>query len=177
MPAATRSRSILWLMPVIFALHDGEELLTMPGWIRAHDAPLQELAASSRVGSMAISSLARSGAGVAVAIGLVSAVVLIVTVGATRSARPGWLYAYAATLGVLALHVVSHVGQAVLFGGYVPGLYGAVLAVLPGSVVIYARLFREGMLTPRGAAVSAAAGALAAGPIVLAAHSLGRLVG
>lgn len=24
---------VLWLLPLVFVIHDGEELLTMPGWI------------------------------------------------------------------------------------------------------------------------------------------------
>jgi hypothetical protein len=24
---------VLWILPLVFAIHDGEELLTMPAWI------------------------------------------------------------------------------------------------------------------------------------------------
>jgi hypothetical protein len=47
------------------------------------------------------------------------------------------------------------VGQALLFGGYVPGLVGGVVAVVPGALVIYRRLFAAGLLSLKTAIVSA----------------------
>jgi hypothetical protein len=178
MPALDDVRRILWTLPVVFVIHDGEELLTMPAWIAAHGPQLARMAQSSAAARRAVASLATTTPAVAVAIGAVFAVVLAVTVGATRSVGRGfWWHAYAAVLGVLFLHVYTHVFQAVLVGGYVPGLYGAVFAVLPGGAYLYRRLFRAGVLTLRAAAVDAVIGVAVALPGVLGAHALGRLVG
>ena len=171
-------RRVLWIMPLVFAIHDGEELLTMPGWIAAHRAELAHLAERSALATRAVGSLATTTPSVAAAIAAVAAVVVAVTAGASRSPGRGWWWhAYLAVLGVLSLHVYTHVFQAMLFGGYVPGLYGAVLAVLPGSAYLYRRLFRAGRLDLKSAAMDAAIGVALAVPGVLAAHALGRLLG
>jgi hypothetical protein len=169
-------RRVLWIMPLVFAIHDGEELLTMPAWIAAHRAALDALAARSAIVSRLVASLSTTTRSVAVAIGIAAAVVLAVTVAASRSPGRGWgWHAYLAVLGVLFLHVYTHVLQAVFFAGYVPGLYGAVFAALPGTAYLYRRLFRAGVLDLKTAARDAALGVVLAVPAVGAAHALGRL--
>jgi len=168
-------RRVLWIVPLVFVIHDGEELLTMPGWIAAHRAQLAHLAQPSALAARAVGSLSTTTPSVALAIAVVAIVVLAVTVGASRSPGRGWWWhAYLAVLGVSFLHVYTHVLQAVLFGGYVPGLYGAVFAVLPGSAYVYRRLFRAGVLDLKMAARDAAIGIALVLPFVLAAHALGR---
>jgi hypothetical protein len=170
-------RRVLWILPFVFAIHDGEELMTMPAWIAAHRSELEGLAARSTIAASAIGSLSTTTPSVSVAIGIAAAVVLAVTVAGSRSPGRGWgWHAYLAVLGVLFLHVYTHVLQAVLFGGYVPGLYGAVFAVLPGSAYVYRRLFRAGVLDLKTAARDAALGLVLAIPAVVAAHAAGRLL-
>jgi uncharacterized protein with HXXEE motif len=169
---------VLWLLPLVFVLHDGEELLTMPEWIAAHRLDLEQLGQQSAVAARLVRSLATTTPEVAVGIGFLFLLVVTVTAGASAVQRPGfWLYAYAGMLGVLFLHVFTHLAQALFFGGYVPGLYGAVLAVLPGSLYIYRRLFQDGLLTWRSATITALIGLGLLLPVALFAHRLGRLLG
>ena len=168
----------LWLLPAAFLVHDGEELLTMPGWITAHREELDQLARLSPLAAHALRSLATTLPQVAVAVASVGALVLVVTAGAALTRRPGfWLYAYASVLGAMFLHVFTHLAQALLVRGYVPGLYAAVLAVLPATTYIYRRLFRARLLTRRSAWVTACVGLALLLPGALAAHGIGRLLG
>ncbi len=168
---------VLWLLPFVFVVHDGEELLTMPGWIERHGPELERLAQTSRLAARLIRTLATSPAQVAVAIGAVFAVIVGVTIGATVARQRGlWFYAYLTVLGALFLHVFTHVAQSIYFGGYTPGVAGAVCAVLPGSLYIYRRLFQAGLLTWRAAVATALLGFALFIPAAIQAHRLGRLL-
>ena len=147
----------------------------MSRWLAVNRERLDDLAQHSPLGKRLISSLPTAPLQVALAIGAVALVVLVATVGAASTRRPGArLYVYAALLGLLFLHVFTHLAQAVVLRGYVPGLFGAVFAVLPGSLYIYKRLFASNLLTIRAAVVTALLGLALFIPGALAAFSLAR---
>jgi hypothetical protein len=113
----------------------------------------------------------------AVAIGAELLLFLIVTAAVWSSPKPGiWLYAYAALLGALFLHVFTHVAQAVVVQGYVPGLVSAILVILPGALYIYKRLFETKLLTLRSAAFAAMVGILLFIPGVILFQQIGRFI-
>ncbi|MFZ0963402.1 MAG: HXXEE domain-containing protein [Terriglobia bacterium] len=168
----------LWLMPVILAVHDGEELATMPGWIARHQRELAQLAGMNKLLAGIVHSLATTTPQMAIAVGFILVIFVAVTAGASLSLRRGpWLYAYSCLLGVLFLHVFTHVGQAILMRGYTPGVVGAVLVIVPGALFIYRRLFAAQLLTWKSAVVTALAGLALFIPGVLMAHGLGRWMG
>jgi hypothetical protein len=133
---------VLWLLPIVFIIHDGEELLTMPGWIVRHQRELDQLARMNETAAEIVRSLPKTTSQVAFAIGFILLLFVVVTIGASCSGKRGfWLYAYASLLGVLFLHVFTHIAQAILIGGYAPGVIGAVIAIIPGTLYLYKRLF------------------------------------
>lgn len=167
---------LFWLLPLVFAIHDTEELVTLPSWFAEHRSALQSVAdrggLAARIAASAPSTTARA----AVAIVFLLVLLLIATLGVTRARGHGtWLYVYSGLLGLLFLHVFTHVAQALLFRGYVPGLYGAILAVLPGSAFIYRRLIAGGLLSWPIAVVTALVGFALFIPGVLAAWAVGRM--
>lgn len=169
---------VLWLLPAVFVVHDGEELLTMPGWVASHRRELDQLASLGGWAAEMVGSLPTSAAQFAVAVGVILLLLVTATAGASMTRRRGfWLYAYAAFLGVLFLHVFTHIAQAFLFGGYVPGLVGAVVAIIPAALYIYGRLFRAGLLTAKSAAATALLGLALFVPGVMLAHQVGRALG
>lgn len=168
---------VLWLLPFVFIIHDGEELLTMPGWIASHQQELNQFAQLNETAAEAVRSLPVTTTRAAVSIGLILVLFVVVTIGATISNRRGfWLYAYACLLGVLFLHVFTHIAQAIIFSGYVPGLIGAVLAVIPGALYIYKRLFEAELLTWKSATVTALIGFGLLIPGALLAQQAGRML-
>lgn len=170
-------RWILWLLPVVFIIHDGEELLTMPGWIASHRKELDQFAQLHETAAEVVRSLPVTTTQAAVSIGFILILFVAVTIGATVSNRRGfWLYAYACLLGVLFLHVFTHVAQAIIFSGYVPGLIGAVSAVIPGALYIYKRLFEAGLLTWKSAMVTALLGFALFIPGALLAQQVGQML-
>jgi hypothetical protein len=173
-----RLARVLWLLPLIFIIHDGEELLTMPGWIANHQQELDQLARMSDIAAEMARSLPTTTSQVAIAIGFILLLFMVITLGASISCRRGfWLYAYAGLLGVLFLHVFTHIGQAILVGGYAPGVIGAVGAIIPGALYIYKRLFEAQLLTLKSAAITAIIGFALFVPGAMLAHQFGRMLG
>jgi hypothetical protein len=169
---------ILWLLPIVFIIHDGEELLTMPSWIASHQQELDQLARMSEVAAKLVRSLPTTTTQIAIAIGFILLLFIVVTVGASMSGKRGfWVYAYASLLGVLFLHVFTHIAQAILVGGYAPGVIGAVAAVIPGTLYIYKRLFEAKLLTLKSAAFAALIGFALFVPGAMMAHQIGRMLG
>ena len=148
----------------------------MPAWFAARSSAFEALSARGGLAARIAASAPTSTARAAVAIGFVLVVLLVATIGVARTQGGAWLWVYSALLGLLFLHVFTHVAQALFFGSYVPGLFGALFAVLPGCAFIYARLFAAGLLDRRTAIVSAVAGFALFLPGVLAAWALGRLL-
>jgi hypothetical protein len=75
------------------------------------------------------------------------------------------------------MHVFTHIAQAIIISGYVPGLLGAIAAIIPGALYIYKRLFDAKLLTWRSAAVTALIGLALFIPGALLAHQIGRVLG
>jgi hypothetical protein len=169
------SLATFWILPAVFAIHDGEELITMGPWLAANRGRLEQLTHHGRLGKRLVASLPTSSVQVAFAIGAVALLVLVATVGAASTRRRGfWLYLYSTILGLLSLHVFTHVAQAVILRSYVPGLLGAVVAVLPGSLIVYKRLIAARLLTARTAVATALLGIVLFVPGALAAFTFAR---
>ena len=170
-----RLARILWLLPAIFIVHDTEELLTIPGWLALHRLDLERMAERNALAASLVHTLATTTPQVAVGIGFLLIVFVAVTAAASASLRRGpALYIYASLLGILFLHVHSHIGEGILFRGYSPGVITAILVIIPGALIIYRALFQASLLTPKSAVISALAGLLFFIPGLLLAHQLGR---
>ena len=169
---------MLWLLPLIFIIHDGEELFTMPAWIARHRREFDQLARMNETAAEILRSLPATTAQVAVAIGCILLLFVVVTAGASLSKGRGfWLYAYATLLGVLFLHVFTHIAQTILVGGYAPGVIGAVVGIIPGALYIYKRLFEARLLTVKSSIVTALIGFALFIPGAMLAHQIGQMLG
>jgi len=150
----------------------------MSNWIANHQKELDQFASISEVAAKLVRSLSTTPSQIATAIGFIFLLFFVVTVGASISGKRGfWLYAYASLLGGLFLHVFTHIGQALLVGGYVPGIFGALAVVIPGTLYIYKRLFEMKVLTLKSAVFAALIGVALLIPGAFLAHQIGRLFG
>ena len=171
-------RKVVWLLPLVFVVHDGEEILTMPRWIAGHRPLLEQIARTSPAARRVVANLPTTTREVAIAVAVELAVFLLATILIARESRPGFaVYFYAAVLGVYTLHSLTHCGQTFLLRAYTPGVVTAVLLVPTVGLFIYRRLFQAGLLTRRSALLSAAAGVAGMVPLLLAAHFVGRTLG
>ena len=171
----TSIRQVLWVLPLAFVIHDGEEILTMPGWIEQNRPLLDRIADTGALARRVVENLASTTGAVTAAVLAELAVILVVTFLAQRRPHSGpTMYAYAAILGGFFFHSLTHVGSAIILRSYTPGVISAILLIPPASIYIYRRLLSAGLLTFRSATLSAAAGAALVVPAVVAAHYFGR---
>jgi hypothetical protein len=153
-------RQTLWLLPLAFMIHDGEEIITMPRWLAENADTLRRIGDVNATARALLEIFPRNTAGLAIAVGVLGAFIVVATILASRDPKPGFsLYCYAAVLGVFAFHAITHVAQAAILERYTPGVVTAVLLIPPATTVIYRRLFDAGLLTRRAAILSGVAGA------------------
>lgn len=168
------SRSVIWLFPLAFVVHDGEEVMTMAQSILEHRAHLDRLAELGPVPAAVIANLPTSNAQVAVAVAFELILVLMSTAAVAWTWRRGpALYVFSSLLGAFALHSLGHYAQAIYVRAYTTGLITA-LIIPAATYPIYQHLLQTRLLTPRTAAATAALGIVLL-PIVIIAHSVGRL--
>lgn len=168
----------MWLFPIGLALHDAEEAAMMHGWFAAHADTLARLASRNEALAWMLSRESGSPFRTALAVAIVVAAAFAITALAIAHGRKGfWMLLYEVILGMAALHVFVHIGQAAYLHGYVPGLVGAILILLPCCAFVYAKLFRDGVLTKGRALLTAFAGLVLFPLCAAAAIALACLVG
>lgn len=164
-------QGLIWLFPVIFMLHDFEEIIFVEGWFRKNYPILTErIPASFRPLLAKFSSM--TGTQFAVAVLTEFIVFIPVTFAA---AEHGFLYMFLAFNSILFLHVFTHAGQALFLRMYTPGVVTAVLITLPYAAYLFYRLLREGLISWNLLLSSIPAGLIVI-PIVLLGHELGRRI-
>lgn len=147
----------IWGAPVVFLVHDAEEILTVEPWLRAHRAELP---------SVVQPFTAVTTGQFALAVALLFVGFLAVTVHAVRQARRGRApVPFLLVAGALVANGLTHLVQAALFRGYTPGVVTTLLVVLPYGYLLGARLLASGLVTRRTLVGAVAAGAFAQIPI------------
>ena len=138
------ARLLLWLVPVLFTLHNFEEYLTMPPVIA--ELP-SKIPAGIPVG---ILSFPPSPAEFTLSLVLVTALpflfVALAQFGKTPRVRRTGVLLLAGTQAVLLLNVLSHLGSAVLQRGYAPGMITSLAINLPFSLLFFSTALRQGWL-------------------------------
>ncbi|MET9516978.1 HXXEE domain-containing protein [Streptomyces sp. NPDC002994] len=147
-----------------WALHDVEELATLPAWMRENVPRLRKRfpQAPERIWRSMESADERE---FALAVGVMGTIVASAAVAGHRSGgRSGF---YQSTLYGFGLHGLLHMAQAAAVRGYTPGVATSPLLVVPFSLWARGRLRRAGVLRPtrardgvQGLALAGAATAL-----------------
>ncbi|MEU9864784.1 HXXEE domain-containing protein [Streptomyces sp. NPDC047971] len=155
-----------------WALHDAEEILLGPRWLREHLPELRE-----RFPEVP-EAVWKAAEGVderefAVAVAAVGAVVAAAAVAGQRSG--GRSSFYQAALTGFGLHGLVHLAQAAAVRGYTPGSVTSPLIVVPFTLWARGRLRRAGVLRPTRTGDMVKGLAVAAG-VTVAAHALARKV-
>ena len=128
-----------------WAVHDLEEVATMPGWARGHVPGLRQR--YPRVPERVWRRLeATDGREFATAVALMAVVVASAAgAGHRTGGRSGF---YQGALNGFGLHALVHMAQAVAVRGYTPGVVTSPLVVIPFTLWARGRLRRAGVLRP-----------------------------
>lgn len=163
--------TLLWLFPVMFMLHDFEEIIFIDGWWERHGAAaLPRVPVFLRPRLMKIATM--TSAQFAVAVMLEFICFIPITYAA---AEQGWYLLILSCNAVLFLHVFTHVGQSLFLGRYTPGVVTAVLLGIPYPLYLFYRLIHEDLISMGDIYRSLPFGLLLL-PLVLLGHELGRRV-
>lgn len=166
MSAASPPRHLLWSVPLVFVLHDAEEILTMERWTTAHRDALPEVVRPFLpipTGEFTLSVL------------LILAALLILSfldVLRLRAGKPvAWSLLAAATLVANAL---THPLQALVMRGYTPGVVSAVVLGVPYGAWLWRQGVHGGWLNVRRAALLLVTGLVLQAPVAALALLGGR---
>ncbi len=170
--------TVTWGLLAVFALHDLEELVTMPSWLSDRVSQLRQH--HPDVPQAVWEVLDPGPARIAVAIALTGA--LVGSAAADGARTSGRSELFQTTLAGFGLHSLTHLGQTVARRGYTPGVLTAPTLVAPYAWWAWRRLGQAGARTERpGVTVRAVAGVplaiLGAHAGALAAVALARRVG
>jgi hypothetical protein len=125
---------LIWLFPLVFIIHDGEELILLESWMRAH----QELLAQ-RFGEFT-RSLMWTTPRFAVAMSILLAIILWSCRKAARGLTDGrGTGPYLTFVAILFINVFTHAGQTIILGTYSPGVGTAILVGLPYALYVFYR--------------------------------------
>jgi hypothetical protein len=153
---------VTWGLLAAWAVHDAEELVTMPGWADRARPRLERTL--PRAPARVRDALSVSRPHATVAIGLVGA---FVAAASARGARTGGADPlYQATLAGSGWHAAPHVACAVVTRGYTPGVLTAPTVVVPFALRARSRLRRAGVPVAPTARAAAVVGPL----VVVGAH-------
>lgn len=130
-------QSAIRLFPLIFLIHDSEELLLVHDWMVSHREALLD-----RFGGIA--SFTRTTPGFAAVMTVLFLIIWRKSSAAARSGQSSRARKlFVAALSVLFVNVFTHVGQTVLLQQYTPGVITAVAVAFPYCLYMYVRLYRE----------------------------------
>ena len=150
----------IWAAPLVFLIHDSEELATIAPWLQVHRAQLPTIV--QPISTVTTVQFAQ-------AIGLLFVGVLVAaTHGAIRARHGARSIPFVLIAGALIGNAVTHVMQGVFFRGYTPGLVTAVLLVLPYGIMLGRALEASALASRRTWLGAIAVGAIIQGPIVAA---------
>jgi hypothetical protein len=150
-------RRVIWAGPAVFLIHDLEELATIEAWTRLHGDRLPEV-------FRWILPIGTAEFGVAV-----GALLLVFIAGSwladrAKGQRGRAVDFFVLLIALLGTNALGHVGQALLFGGYVPGLVTAVLLGLPYACWGLLEVRRSGLRSARWQVAAVGVAAVLQGP-------------
>lgn len=131
-------RSLVWLFPVLFMLHDFEEIILLKGWLRRnHDGLMKRLpmAAGRLLSHFDEISTAAFSLGVAEEFVLICAI-------CTVSLLTSWYALWFGMMIALLIHLLVHVVQTIAMKQYVPSFATSIL-FLPVGCCIVLLAFRQ----------------------------------
>ena len=169
-----RLSALVWVLPIVFLIHDVEEILVMPRWIRINQARLAGRNWSYRL-LMRTACVSRPKFVVAVA--FIFALVVTVTLMSISSLHQGGhLDMFTVAVTMLLINAFTHISYSLIVRGYTPGVATAVFVLLPycSYTLHLLAVSGQGSLAAGGHVIGLAAIALCV--VVVAAHFFARII-
>ncbi len=170
-------QTLIWLFPILFIIHDFEEIIMVEKWLHHNRHKLYERL-PPKIADKVVKQFSMSTAQFAVAVLFIFLFVSLSTILANYYFLNGVtfsIYFFTAVTLVFFIHAFTHIGQSLLFRSVTPGAITSAIIIIPYSIILFKSLFTSGILTWHIVLISLPFGILFF-PIVFTAHWIGKKV-
>ncbi|WP_066299340.1 HXXEE domain-containing protein [Bacillus sp. FJAT-29937] len=138
--------TVIWLFPIMFMIHDLEEIITIEGFMDKHKnrVPKTILTRIVMIGRKILGAKSSQFSVTTAWIFLILSIITFRTAYLLPSGENFLLFT--AALNVFFLQTFSHISQTIIFRSYTPGVLTAVFIVIPYTLLTYALLFEWGFI-------------------------------
>ncbi|MBS4189687.1 HXXEE domain-containing protein [Bacillus sp. FJAT-49705] len=138
-------QTLIWLFPIIFILHDFEEIIMVEKWMKKNSDVIYERL-PRRMANRVINQFSMTTAQFSVSVLVIFLFVSSSTFMAIQYVNHGSLgniYFFTIIIIIFLLHVFTHIGQSILFRSLTPGVITSVFIVFPYCIVMLNSLFKS----------------------------------
>ena len=170
-------QTLIWIFPIMFILHDFEEIILVEKWMSENLKKICERL-PTKIANEVIRQFSMTTVQFAVAV----LVIFLFVSGSTIMANQYlinesfvYIYPFIIVTLIFFLHAFTHIAQSIFFGSITPGAITSVIIIIPYSVVLYNALLINEIITWKVIFICLPFGLLFI-PIVLFAHWIGKKV-
>ena len=166
---AIDTRTLIWLFPAAYMLHDFEEIIFFERWLKKNGGEIKRRVPAffaKQVDALMKTSTAEF----SVAVCLIFSLTVFSSFLATEYQKFTFFLLASA---IFFVNAFVHFGQVVLLRRYVPGAITSALIIIPYGLVLYSRLTGTGVVSGRELMAYFALGAAAIMPLILLMHKVG----
>lgn len=167
---------LIWLFPIVFILHDFEELVLFEPWLKKNAGVILDRI-RNRVPSfveMQLSTITKkSTTQFALPIFLIFILTCISSLLAAEYSNYSF---FLLSSSLFFLHGFMHLGQAILLRRYVPAIITSALIAIPYGAILFWRLLVTGIVDVPGLLIYFFVAVVFAVPFILGMHILGELI-
>lgn len=168
-------QTLIWLFPIMFIIHDFEEIIMVEKWLHNNQTKLYKRL-PTKIANRIVKQFSMTTAQFAVAVLLIFLIISAATISANIYFYNGIainLYFFIIITSVFFIHAFTHIGQTILFRSITPGTVTSLIIIIPYSILLYRSLFMAEIVTWKMIIICLPFGFLFF-PIVLIAHWFGR---
>ncbi|MBS4200513.1 HXXEE domain-containing protein [Bacillus sp. FJAT-49732] len=168
-------QTLIWLFPIIFILHDFEEIVMIEKWMKNHTNIIYEKL-PRKMANRVIKQFSMSTAQFSVSVLVIFLFVSFSTYMASQYVNHHSLaniHFFTVSIMVFFLHIFTHIGQSILFRSITPGVITSIFIVFPYCIVLFNSLMTNRIISWNTIFASLPYVILII-PIVLIAHWIGK---
>ncbi|KAB2336230.1 HXXEE domain-containing protein [Cytobacillus depressus] len=142
-------QTLIWLFPIMFILHDFEEIIMVEKWMKQNSDVIYERL-PRKIADRVIKQFSMTTAQFAVAVLVIFLFVASSTIMANQFVIQGSLgniHIFTIITLTFFLHSFIHIGQSIFLRSITPGLLTSMIIIIPYSLVLYKALLLNEVLT------------------------------
>lgn len=170
--------TLIWLFPILFIVHDFEEIILVEKWLYRNKAKLYKLL-PQKIADRIVKQFSMTTAQFAMSVLVIFLFVSVSTFLASQYILDGALgdiYFFTVIQLIFFLHAFTHIGQTILLRSITPGAITSVIIIIPYCLFLFPAMFEYGYITWQTIWISLPF-ILLFFPVVLLAHWVGKKFG